>query len=78
MANIDFSTASDLENLILQTKFEKIFLLCGKKSYFLSGAYQTLKKTLKKKITKFYFKSSSFPEIVELKKIITSFDNIYS
>ena len=49
MANIDFSAASDLENLILQTKFEKIFLLCGKKSYFLSGAYRAFKKILKKK-----------------------------
>ncbi len=55
MANIDFSAASDLENLILETKFEKIFLLCGKKSYFLSGAYQTLKKTLKKKNNKVLF-----------------------
>ena len=72
MTNIDFSVTSDLENLIAQAKFERIFFLCGKKSYFLSGAHQAFKKILKKKITKFYFKSSSFPEIVELKKIIIS------
>jgi alcohol dehydrogenase class IV len=72
MSNIDFSATSDLENLIAQAKFERIFFLCGKKSYFLSGAHQAFKKILKKKITKFYFKSSLFPEIVELKKIIIS------
>ena len=72
MDNIDFSVTSDLENLISQTKFKRIFLLCGKKSYYLSGAYRTFKKILKKKTTKFYFKSSLFPEIVELKKIIVS------
>ena len=74
MGNIDFSVTSDLEKLISQTKFERIFFLCGKKSYFLSGAYQTFKKILNKKKTKFYFKSSSFPEIVELKKIIINND----
>ncbi len=49
MANIDFSLSSDLEQLISQTKFKRIFFLCGKKSYFLSGAHQTFKKILKKK-----------------------------
>ena len=72
MTNINFSITSDLENLISQTKFERIFFLCGKKSYFLSGAHQVFKKILKKKISKFYFKSSFFPEIIELKKIIIS------
>jgi len=72
MGNIDFSITSDLEKLVSQTKFKRIFLLCGKKSYYLSGAYRTFKKILKKKTTKFYFKNSLFPEIVELKKIIVS------
>ena len=54
MGNIDFSVTSDLEKLISQTKFERIFFLCGKKSYFLSGAYQAFKKILNKKKTKFY------------------------
>ncbi len=49
MSNIDFSVTRDLEELILQTKFERIFFLCGKKSYFLSGAYRTFKKIFKKK-----------------------------
>ena len=74
MDNMDFSATSDLENLISQTKFERIFFLCGKKkkSYYSSRTYRTIKKILKKKTTKFYFKSSLFPEIVELKKIIVS------
>ena len=32
MDNIDFSVTSDLENLIAQTKAERIFFLCGKKN----------------------------------------------
>jgi len=74
MSNIDFSVTSDLENLISQAKFERIFFLCGKKkkSYYSSSGFRTIKKILKKKTTKFYFKSSLFPEIVELKKIIVS------
>ena len=55
MANIDFSLSSDLEQLISQTKFKRIFFLCGKKSYFLSGAYQTFKKIIKKKNNKVLF-----------------------
>ena len=35
MDNIDFSTTSDLENLISQTKFERIFFLCGKKNHII-------------------------------------------
>ena len=46
MDNIDFSVTSDLEKLISQTKFERIFFLCGKKSYYLSGAYRAFKKTV--------------------------------
>ena len=72
MNNIDFSTINDLEKLIIQKKFEKIFILCGKKSYFLSGAHKVFKKILNKKTTKFYFKNSSIPEIDELKRIIIS------
>ncbi len=55
MSNINFSATSDLENLIAQAKFERIFFLCGKKSYFLSGAHQAFKKILKKKNNKVLF-----------------------
>jgi len=72
MVNIDFSASNDLKKLVSQTKFKRIFFLCGKKSYYSSGANQTFKKILKKKTTKFYFKNSPFPEIVELRKITLS------
>ena len=76
MSNIDFSVTRDLKNLISQTKSERIFFLSGKKkkSYYSSRIYRTIKEILKKKTTKFYLKSSSFPEIDELKKIIISLE----
>ena len=57
MDNMDFSATSDLENLISQTKFERIFFLCGKKkkSYYSSRTYRTIKKILKKKNNKVLF-----------------------
>ena len=60
MGNIDFSITSDLEKLVSQTKFKRIFFLCGKKSYYLSGAYRTFKKILKKKRQNFISKIHYF------------------
>ena len=72
MHNFLLSSEQDLENFLKQKKFERIFILCGKKSYFLSGAKKILSKYLKNKNTKFYFKRSPYPEIFELKNIIYS------
>ena len=66
------SSEQDLANFLRNKKFEKIFILCGKKSYTNSGAKKILNKYLKNKITKHYFKCSPYPEISELKNIIFS------
>ena len=66
------SSEQDLANFLKHEKFEKIFILSGKKSYVGSGAKKILNKYLKNKITKYYFKCSPYPEISELKKIIFS------
>ena len=67
-----FSTRKNLENFIQNKKFKKIFILTGKKSYILSGAKNIFKNLLKSKIIYFYYKTSPYPEIKELKKIIIS------
>ena len=38
MDNYNFKNFDDLKKFIEQKKFEKIFLITGKKSYFKSGA----------------------------------------
>ena len=64
------SSEHDLANFLKEKKFEKVFILCGKKSYVNSGAKRILGRCLKNKITKYFFKCSPYPEISELKKII--------
>ena len=64
------SSEHDLANFLKEKKFEKVFILCGKKSYVNSGAKRILSKYLRNKITKYYYKCSPYPEISELKRII--------
>ena len=66
------SSERDLANFLKEKKFEKVFILSGKKSYVNSGAKRILSRYLRNKITKYFFKCSPYPEISELKKIIFS------
>ena len=70
MRSFLLSSEYDLANFLNEKKFEKVFILCGKKSYVNSGAKKILDRYLKGKITKHYYKRSPYPEISELKKII--------
>tara|TARA_Y100000590_G_scaffold357470_1_gene412286 strand:- start:2544 stop:3659 length:1116 start_codon:yes stop_codon:yes gene_type:complete len=64
------SSKLDLSLFIEKENFKKIFIICGKKSFDLSGAKKIFFSVLKNKNTKYYFKKSPYPEIFELKKII--------
>ena len=70
MYKLLLSDEKDIDNFLKQKQFKKIFILGGAKSFVSSGAKKILNKYLKNKITKYYFKTSPFPEIAELKKII--------
>ena len=70
MHNFLLSDKKDLANFLNQKQFKKIFILGGKNSFISSGAKKLLDKYLKNKITYYYFKTSPFPEISELKNII--------
>ena len=51
MHNFSLSSEQDLANFLKNKKFEKIFILCGKKSYVASGAKKILSKYLISKST---------------------------
>ena len=72
MNNFTLSKNKDLEFFLKSKKFKKIFILCGKKSYASSGGKKMLSKYLKNNIVKHYFKISPYPELKELKNIISS------
>ena len=47
MDNYNFKDFNDLKKFINQKKFEKIFLITGKKSYFKSGAEKKISPLLR-------------------------------
>jgi alcohol dehydrogenase class IV len=69
------SSIKDLKNYIEDKSFKKFFLICGKKSFSISGADIILKDLLKKKETAVYYKYSEYPILDELKKIIKDIKN---
>jgi len=69
------NSVNDLKHFLKNKKFKKIFLLTGQKSYYLSGANKIFEKLIKHKNVKIFFKSSPYPEIKELKKLINQIKN---
>lgn len=72
MKNIPFYSLDDLKLFFQDSKFKKIQLICGKKSFSKSGAEQLISKVLKNKKIYFYFKKAPFPDFIELVQIIQS------
>ena len=60
----------DIKKFINDKGFNKIFILCGKKSFVISGANNLFKKFISDKEVKFFYKNSEFPILEELIKII--------
>ncbi len=74
MKKISFSSFNELK-LLLDQNFNKILLICGENSFKKSGAEKLLKNLLIKKKTDIYYKKSYYPELEELKLIITKIKN---
>ena len=70
MKDDKLTSIKDLRYFFKDKKFNKVFIVAGKKSYFLSGAEKIFDPLLKAKNKQFFFKSSTYPEINELKKLI--------
>ena len=58
------------ENL-KKKKFKKIYILTGKNSFYAAGINKELSSIIKKVKFRIYFKKRNFPEVLELKKIIS-------
>ena len=66
---------SEIAEYLLDKKFNKIFLITGKNSYFLSGADKIFDEILKQKISQRYFKRELIPKFKELKEILQIIKN---
>ena len=75
MTNLSFTKEKELEIFLKEGKFKKILIITGENSYKKSSAELLFKKILGKNTVDFFFKKNSFPEVMELKKIIQKIKN---
>jgi alcohol dehydrogenase class IV len=75
MISSKISTKKDLLNFLKKKKYNKIFVISGKNSFYKSGAYKIIDPKKINKEIKIYFKKSNFPEIKELIKIAKILDS---
>ena len=68
------NSSEDIIKHINDKGFKKIFILCGRNSFFTSGADNLFKKINNKK-TKFFYKKSEIPVLEELIEIINEIKN---
>lgn len=69
------NTTEDILKFIDDKSFKKIFILCGKKSFTTSGAENLIKKTIKNKEIKIFYKKQEIPKLDELIEIIKEIKN---
>ena len=75
MRELNFSSSKELRLFFKTEKFNKIFVICGEKSFHQSGAKKLLNELLKDNIIKFFYKKFPYPDLNELKIIINSCDS---
>ena len=64
------SSSEDIKKFINDKSFNKVFILCGKKSFVSSGAQILFKRLINNKEIKFFYKNSELPILEELIDII--------
>lgn len=69
------NTTEDINTFIADKSFKKIFILCGKKSFTVSGAEIMINKMIVNKEVKKLYKNSDFPVLEELIGIIKEIKN---
>ena len=69
------NSTENIKNFIIDNGFKRIFVLCGKKSFNTSGAEPFFKKLLNSKEFILFYKTSEFPILEELIKIINNIKN---
>ena len=66
------NSTEDIKKFINDKGFKKIFVLCGKKSFVISGAENLFKKIITDKEIKLFYKKSELPILDELIEIINN------
>ena len=75
MNNFSFSSTKDLSLFLKNEKNKKILILCGDKSYKASGADKLINNLITNQNTQYYFKKFPYPDLNELKHIISLIKN---
>ena len=75
MISSKISTKKDLLTFLKKKKYNKIFVISGKNSFYKSGAYKIIDPKKINKEINIYFKKSNFPEMKELIKITKILDS---
>tara|TARA_A100001015_G_scaffold294897_1_gene373202 strand:+ start:419 stop:1522 length:1104 start_codon:yes stop_codon:yes gene_type:complete len=69
------NSTQDIKKFINDKSFKKIFVLCGKKSFVISGADELFKQIVSDKEIKLFYKKSELPILEELIEIINNIKN---
>ena len=69
------NSIEDIKKFLSDSNLKKIYILCGKKSFFISGAEKYFKDKFNDKEKKIFYKSSEIPIFDELVKIIKDIKN---
>ena len=75
MNNFSFSSTKDLSLFLKNEKNKKILILFGDKSYKASGADKLINNLITNQNTQYYFKKFPYPDLNELKHIISLIKN---
>ena len=75
MTDLKFSSKNELKLLLKTEKYKKIFIICGEKSFIHSGAKKLLNDLLNNSQIYYFSKKHPYPDINELKQIITALKN---
>ena len=71
------NTLDDIKKFLNDISFKKIFIICGKNSFLLSGAKKVINESLINKNTQYFYKKKEIPiyeELIELIKEIDKFN----
>ncbi|MFL2889797.1 MAG: phosphonoacetaldehyde reductase [Pelagibacteraceae bacterium] len=71
MRKFSFSSTEDLSVFLKNEKNKKILIICGEKSYKTSGAEKLISNLLANQNTQYFYKKFSYPDLPELKQIIS-------
>ena len=70
MNGFTFSSTQEFKTFLNNEKNKKILIICGKKSYKISGASKLIDDVIEKQNVQYFYKKFPYPDLVELKEII--------